>query len=80
MGNRLPGTAGTHRGSPAARSGEPPRRAPGKGPACDTGSPTRPGQETNLFCCVSSQSTRQRAARAPGQAERRRLPSEQEHS
>ena len=35
--------ARAHRGSRAARRGDTARRAPGKGPACDTGSPTRPG-------------------------------------
>jgi len=70
---------GAWRGGPAPRQRRHDGDA-GKGSACDTGSPARPGQETDLFCCVSSQSTRQRAARAPGQAERRQLPSEQEHS
>lgn len=78
-GGRAVGTA------PAA----PPRwaRTPGLqqrargGSACDTGLPTRPARPGNRFIllCLFSERTAE-TGRAPGQAELRQLPSEQEHS
>lgn len=51
------------------------------GSACDTGLPTRPARPGNRFIllCLFSERTAE-TGRAPGQAELRQLPSEQEHS